>query len=89
MPKMSKQKPAPGPSQKITLVGECKWTVHPVCTNVLDDLKQKARVLTKDHEIEHVHFSIFARHGFTPDPEARSRSEGVGLFTVDSLVNCD
>ena len=76
-------------TEKIALVGECKWTIHPLGMSVLDDLKQKAGVLTKDHEIEQVQFAIFARNGFTPDLEARSRSEGTGLFTVDSLVNCD
>jgi hypothetical protein len=76
-------------TEKIALVGECKWTIHPLGMSVLDDLKQKAGVLTKDHEIEQVQFAIFARNGFTPDLEARSRSEGIGLFTVDPLVNID
>ncbi|NPV86269.1 MAG: ATP-binding protein [Anaerolineae bacterium] len=74
-------------SDKIALVGECKWTVHPVGTSVLDDLKQKVVVLTKDHEIKKVQFAIFARNGFTPDLEDRSEREGIHLFTVDSLVN--
>lgn len=74
-------------SEKIALVGECKWTVHPVGMSVLDDLKQKVVALTKDHEIKKVQFAIFARNGFTPDLEDRSKREGIHLFTIDSLVN--
>lgn len=74
-------------SGKVALVGECKWTVHPVGASVLDDLKQKAKVLMKDHPIEKVQFALFSRSGFTADMEARSGNEGIRLFTVDSLVN--
>ena len=74
-------------SEKIALVGECKWTIHPIGASVLDDLKQKVEVLTKDHEIKKVQFAIFARNGFTPDLEDRSKIEGIHLFTIDSFVN--
>lgn len=76
-------------SEKIALIGECKWTIHPVGTGMLDELYQKAKVLKKDHDIEKVQFAIFTRNGFTSDLEARSKSEGIRLFTVDSLVNSD
>ena len=74
-------------SEKIALVGECKWTVHPVGTSVLDDLKQKSEILMKDHEIKKIQFALFSRNGFTPDLEDKSKSEGILLFTVDTLVN--
>ena len=74
-------------TEKIALVGECKWAVHPIGTSVLDDLKQKVEVLTKDHDIKKVQFALFSRNGFTSDLEAKSKDEGVCLFTVDSLVN--
>ena len=74
-------------SEKIALVGECKWTVHPVGASVLDDLKQKAEILMKDHEIKQVQYVIFARNGFTSDLEAKSKNEEIRLFTVDSIVN--
>ena len=64
-------------SEKIALVGECRWTVHPFGSSVLDDLKQKVEILTKDREIKKVQFAIFARNGFTIDLEDRSRIEGV------------
>jgi len=74
-------------TEKIALVGECKWAVHLIGTSVLDDLKQKVEVLMKDHDIKKVQFALFSRNGFTSDLEAKSKDEGVCLFTVDSLVN--
>lgn len=74
-------------SEKIALVGECKWTIHPVGASVLDDLKQKAEVLMKEHQIKKVQFALFSRNGFTADVEVKSQDEGVRLFTVDSIVD--
>lgn len=74
-------------SEKIALLGECKWTVHPVGASVLDDLKQKAEILMKDHEIKQVQYALFSRNGFTPELEDKSMNEGIHLFTVDGLVN--
>ena len=74
-------------TEKIALVGECKWTIHPVGASVLDDLKQKAEVLLKEHQIKKVQFALFSRNGFTSDLEVKSKNEGVRLFMVDSIVN--
>lgn len=74
-------------TEKIALVGECKWTIHPVGASVLDDLKQKAEVLMKEHQIKKVQFALFSRKGFTADVEAKSKNEGIRLFTADSIVN--
>ncbi|MEN4012471.1 MAG: ATP-binding protein [Bellilinea sp.] len=74
-------------TEKIALVGECKWTIHPLGTTVLDDLNQKVEVLMKDHEIKKVQFAIFARNGFTTDLEHRSKNEGILLFTVESFMD--
>ncbi len=74
-------------TEKIALVGECKWTIHPVGASVLDDLKQKAEVLMKEHQIKKVQFALFSRNGFTTDVEAKSKNKGVRLFTADSIVN--
>jgi len=74
-------------SEKIALVGECKWAVHPIGTSVLDDLKQKVEVLMKDHDIKKVQFALFSRIGFTSELEAKSKDERGCLFTVDSLIN--
>ncbi|MCE5208087.1 MAG: ATP-binding protein [Chloroflexi bacterium] len=73
-------------SEKVALVGECKWSINPVGTNILEDLKQKVQVLLKNYEIQKVQYALFARTGFTPALEQQAKTEEVGLFTVDSLV---
>jgi len=74
-------------TEKAALVGECKWSVNLVGTNILDDLKQKSQVLIKDYGIQKVQFALFARIGFTPALEKKARAEGIKLYTVDSLLN--
>ena len=74
-------------SEKIAFLGECKWAIHPIGSSVLDDLKHKAEVLMKDHDIKKVQFALFSRNGFTADVEVKSQDEGVRLFTVDSIVD--
>ena len=73
-------------SEKIALVGECKWSVNPVGTNILMDLKLKAQVLLKDYGVQKVQYALFARTGFTPALAEQAKTENVGLYTVESLV---
>lgn len=73
-------------TEKAALVGECKWSVNPVGTNILVDLKQKAQILLKDYGIQKVQYALFARTSFTPALEQQATTEEVGLYTVDSLV---
>jgi AAA+ ATPase superfamily predicted ATPase len=74
-------------AEKIALVGECKWSINPIGVNILDDLKHKAGVLLKDHEIRRFEYALFARAGFTPALKDRALSEGLRLYTLESLVN--
>ncbi len=73
-------------NEKVALLGECKWNLHPVGIGVLNELKQKARVLKKEHDIQEVQFMLFARRGFTPEFQEIANREGVRLYTVDDLV---
>ena len=73
--------------EKIALVGECKWAVHPIGTSVLDDLKYKVKVLMKDHDITKVQFAVFSRNGFSTDLEGRARSDSIRLYTVESFMD--
>lgn len=72
--------------EKAALVGECKWSVNQVGTNVFVDLKQKSQLLIKDHGIQRIEYAIFARSGFTTALEELAKVEGIGLYKVDSLV---
>jgi AAA+ ATPase superfamily predicted ATPase len=73
-------------TEKVALVGECKWSVNPIGTNILVDLKQKAQVLIKDYEVQKIQFAIFARSGFTTALEEQAKAEGISLYTVASLL---
>ena len=73
-------------AEQTALVGECKWSKNALGTNILDDLKYKAQILMDKTEFKNVHYALFARTGFTPALEALAKAEGVGLFTVKSLV---
>jgi AAA+ ATPase superfamily predicted ATPase len=72
--------------EKSALVGECKWSINPVGTNILEELKQKSQVLIEKYGIQKLQFALFARSGFTNALKEQARLEGIELFTVDSLV---
>lgn len=74
-------------TEKAALVGECKWSVNPIGTNILVDLKQKAQVLMKDYGIQNIQYVLFARSGFTPAMEEQAKAEGIELYIVGSLLN--
>jgi AAA+ ATPase superfamily predicted ATPase len=74
-------------TEKVALLGECKWSVHPVGIKVLDDLKHKALILMKDYDILQAQFVLFARTGFSPELQETADREGVRLYTVDDLVS--
>ena len=73
-------------TEKAALVGECKWSINPVGTNILEELKQKSQVLIERYGIQKLQFALFARSGFTNALKEQARLEEVELFTVDSLV---
>ena len=74
-------------TEKQALVGECKWSIHPVGGNILDDLKQKSQQLYQSGEIIQTHYALFSRSGFTPALELRARDEGVALYGVNEIIN--
>jgi hypothetical protein len=53
---------------------------------VLDELKQKAQILTRSGDAERTYYALFSRSGFTPALEAQAREEGVMLFNADQIV---
>lgn len=73
-------------TEKFALLGECKWSIHPVGIKVLDDLKHKAQILKKEAGVKKAQYAIFARTGFTLELQELAIHEGVRLFTVDDLV---
>lgn len=73
-------------AEKQALLGECKWSVNPVGTNILDDLKQKAQLILREGDITQLHYALFSRSGFTPALEKQAQEEHVSLYSVDNIV---
>ena len=77
-------------SEKVALVGECKWSINPLGTNVLEDLKHKAQALMEyDDRIQSVQYALFARSGFTKELREQATNEGIGLYTVEEIVKAE
>ncbi|MBU0703393.1 MAG: ATP-binding protein [Chloroflexi bacterium] len=74
-------------SERALLAGECKWSVKPVGTNILDDLKQRVGRLNDDGKWQQVSYVLFSRSGFTPSLRDQATSEGVKLIEPEQMVN--
>jgi AAA+ ATPase superfamily predicted ATPase len=71
---------------KKALVGECKWSVNLVGTNILEDLKRRAGVMAQENGIENIQYVLFSRKGFTNALKEQAAREEVGLFTIEDLI---
>ncbi|MCX5975555.1 MAG: hypothetical protein NTV33_01670, partial [Coprothermobacterota bacterium] len=67
-------------------VGECKWSIHPVGMNVLENLRGKTKSLLRDEDDWRIHYYLFARSGFTPELEAYAKKEGVHLIRLEEMM---
>lgn len=68
------------------LAGECKWTARPVGTNILDELKDKTRILVSQNPGLRVDHALFSKSGFTPALQAAAADEGVLLITIEEMM---
>jgi AAA+ ATPase superfamily predicted ATPase len=73
-------------SEGALLAGECKWSVNPVGTNVLIDLKRKVQPLLDAGPWRQASYILFARAGFTPDLQTMAKAEDVRLVRADELL---
>lgn len=73
-------------TRRAALVGECKWAIRPVGTNVLEDLKRRARTLVEERGIERLEYALFSRKGYTEALKEVASREAIGLYTVEDLV---
>ena len=71
------------------LLGECKWSVNPIGTDVLDDLQRKTPLVDPKGRWPAVSYALFAKSGFTSALVARAAAEGVRLVVADALVAGD
>jgi hypothetical protein len=73
-------------AEKTALVGECKWSVNPVRTNILEDLKRRTGAMAQESGIENIQYVLFSHKGFTDALKEQAANEQTGLFTVEDLV---
>ena len=70
-------------SERALLVGECKWSVNPVGTNILLDLRKKALALQATKSWENIRYFLFSKSGYTPElQEQATRAENIHLVSV-------
>jgi AAA+ ATPase superfamily predicted ATPase len=69
------------------LVGECKWSVNPIGTNILQDLEKKAARLKMRRPWENIEYYLFSKSGFTPEViEKASQERNLNLVSVPDCV---
>ncbi|NMB89900.1 MAG: ATP-binding protein [Chloroflexi bacterium] len=73
-------------AQGALLAGECKWSAHPVGTNVLEELRRKMEALNRSGAWTEVHYCLFSRTGFTPALIRQAADEHVLLAGVEQML---
>ena len=76
-------------AERVALVAECKWSVHSVGINVLEDLKKKTSVLLQSTPLQKVSYALFSRAGFTPELKDLANSQQVGLYSIEDLIRSE
>ena len=73
-------------SQRALLVGECKWSVYPIGSNILQDLKRKTNLLPQTQSWDSITYFLFAKSGYTPVLHEQAIQEGVQLISVEDCL---
>ncbi len=73
-------------TERQILTGECKWSIHPVGLDVMDDLKQKTTSLLEGKNWQ-TQYYLFSRSGFTPALQEKAASEGVQLIDIKGFFS--
>jgi hypothetical protein len=70
------------------LLGECKWSKHPVGADVLEALICKAQPVVRDLRAPRpeVRYALWSRSGFTSELVHRARQDAVLLFDLEALA---
>ena len=73
-------------SERTLLVGECKWSSHPVGIDILEELKRKTQSMQAVKPWDHVSYILFAKSGFTPVLEDQAYKEGIHLISIEDCL---
>jgi AAA+ ATPase superfamily predicted ATPase len=73
-------------SERALLVGECKWSINPIGSDILKDLKRKTQTLQLTKSWDRITYFLFAKAGFTPALHEQATKEDVQLVTVEDCL---
>ncbi len=68
------------------LLGECKWSVNPVGSSVITDLKRKVQILTQETSWARIEMILFSRAGFTVECRDQAADDQVRLVEIEQMV---
>jgi AAA+ ATPase superfamily predicted ATPase len=74
-------------SEQALLAGECKWSVNPVGSNILEDLKRKTRLLERTKSWENIAYFLFSKSGYTAALQEQAAREDVKLISVEDCLS--
>ena len=74
-------------SEEALLVGECKWSVNLVGTDILEDLNNKTRTILTAGRWTNVFYYLFSRSGFTPELQVQAGREGIQLVSAEECLH--
>ena len=73
-------------AERSILVGECKWSVNPVGSGVITDLKRKMQILTRETSWARIEMILFSRAGFTAACRDQAAADQVRLVEIEQMV---
>ena len=73
-------------TEGVALIGECKWSIHPLGESVLDHLKTKGQRLFRENRLTRMHYALFSRSGFTPTLLSKENTDEILFITTEDLT---
>lgn len=73
-------------SDRALLVGECQWSVNPIGSDILEELKRKTKTLRSTKSWSYIIYFLFSRSGFTPALQKQAMIENIQLVTVQDCL---
>ncbi|OGO17824.1 MAG: hypothetical protein A2Z14_07150 [Chloroflexi bacterium RBG_16_48_8] len=76
-------------TERLIMLGECKWSSRPVGVNILQGLQVKAHELLKSGHWKNVQYILFSKSGFTPAMIVEATEKGIRLVEPQEMVGED
>ena len=73
-------------TERLIILGECKWSSRPVGVNIWKDLRVKAKDSSLVERFEHVHYVLFSKKGFTSAMRVEANEHDIRLVEPQEMV---